>query len=415
MRILLLSDRIPPENKGGAEKVAWAAARGLRDRGHEVSVIAATPDAPFEAIRDGIPTYHLHVAYPTRFNAYLSLYNPQVNGPLKRLYQQIQPEVIGAYNIHRDLTYHSLTLASAMEIPVVITLQDVMAFSYSKLTHFIDPARCEPKSYRLPPFYNLKTMRLRYNPLRNWTIQRVLRDSTQLRIAGSESLRQALAANDLPDFRVLYASIISSDFEVAPSVVDSLRTRLDLQGKQVILFAGRLSRDKGSHELLKALGRVIKTHPNVRLLTLTRATLAEQGLETPQYQHLRPYITIGGWLQGEELAAAYQLAEVVTVPSICLDVFPTINLEAMAAGKPVIATCYGGSSEAVIDGQTGYIVNPFDTETFAARLTHLLTNPQRAQAMGQAGRERLLRDFTPEQHITQLERFYHEAILRQRG
>src|SRR5688572_17022409 len=111
MRILLLNDRIPPENRGGAGEVVWRLAVALRDKGHDVHVAAATPDKRFTAIRDGIPTYHLHVRYPVRWRAWLSLYNPQTVKPLHELYQQIQPEIINAHNIHADLTYHSLTLA----------------------------------------------------------------------------------------------------------------------------------------------------------------------------------------------------------------------------------------------------------------------------------------------------------------
>ncbi len=73
MRIAILSDRIPPENVGGAGKVAWSLACGLRDAGHDVHVIAATPNAAFEAIREGIPTYHLHSRYPKRLMFWTSM------------------------------------------------------------------------------------------------------------------------------------------------------------------------------------------------------------------------------------------------------------------------------------------------------------------------------------------------------
>ncbi|MBC8170640.1 MAG: glycosyltransferase family 4 protein [Anaerolineae bacterium] len=412
MRILMLSDRIPPENAGGAEKVAWALARGLRDAGHELHVIAATREPSFEAVREGIPTYHLHVQYPSRLAAYFALYNPQVVAPLHQLYHTIKPDVVSAFNIHTDLTYYSLSLAHQLHIPTTITLQDVMAFSYTKLTHFIQPPYPDditPEQYRLPRLYNLKKMRLRYNPLRNLLIQRILRQ-VNVRIAGSEALRQALTANGLSDFRVLHASVVPQDFDTDPATVENLRERLNLAGRKVILFAGRLSHDKGSVQLLATLDRLVKVIPNVTLLTLTRATLEQQGLTAPEYQHLLDHVCVGGWMQGEELAAAYQLADVVVVPSICLDVFPTINLEAMAAGKPIIATCYGGSPEAISDGETGYIVNPFNTERFADRLQQLLTDERLARQMGEAGRQRLLTQFTLTRQVALMEQAYQAAI-----
>lgn len=414
MRILVLSDRIPPENAGGAEKVTWAVARGLKANGHDVHVIAATRGQPFEELREGIATYHLHVQYRERFQAFLALYNPQVRG-LRQLYQRIQPDVVSAFNIHSDLTYYSLWLAHRLGYRTTITLQDVMAFSYTKLTHFIDPKVCgvkSPADYRLPPLHNLKTMRLRYNPLRNLIIRRVINQNVDVRTAGSEALRQALNANGLHDFHVVYGSVIPGDFDASQTIIDALRTRLGLDGKKVILFAGRLSADKGSAQILAALDRVIQQVPNAQLLTLTRASLESQGLTRPEYQHLLNHVTVGGWLQGEELAAAYHLADVAVVPSICLDVFPTINLEAMATATPVIATCYGGSPEAIIDGETGFIVNPFDTKQFAERITHLLSRPQIAQQMGAAGQQRLFTQFTLDNQVAGMEQAYQDAIAK---
>ena len=100
MKILLLSDRIPPEGRGGAEAVVWRLARGLAAAGHNIHVAAATTGAPFEEVRDGIPTYHLHAAYPERFRAWLSLWNPQTAGALRSLLQRLQPDIVNAHNIH---------------------------------------------------------------------------------------------------------------------------------------------------------------------------------------------------------------------------------------------------------------------------------------------------------------------------
>src|SRR5512135_3150060 len=138
MRILILSDRIPPEHAGGAEKIAWALALGLRDAGHDVHVAAATPGDAFTDTRDGIPTYHLHVPeYRPRFWAYLSLYNPSVIGALQNLYARVRPDVVNAHNVHSWLTYYSLVLARRAGIPTVFSSHDVMPFAYNKLTRIV--------------------------------------------------------------------------------------------------------------------------------------------------------------------------------------------------------------------------------------------------------------------------------------
>jgi len=404
MRILLLMDRIPPENRGGAGEVVWRLAVSLRDQGHDVHVAAATPDAPFEEVRAGIPTFHLHSRYAERWRAYLSLYNPQTVSPLAALYDRLKPDVVNVHNIHADLSYASLTLAHRRGIRTVFSSHDVMPFSYVKMRYYIDPTQTDTapsENYRLPPFYNLRTMRLRYNPLRNVIIRYILTHHTDARTAPSHALARAHAMNGLPAFTVVHNGLDPQHMHASPTAIDALRQRLDLDRRRIILFAGRLTADKGTHQLLAAMQQIAAAVPEMLLLVLSSHPIEDQ-VDQPQYAELRErHIRSGGWLAGEALAAAYHLADVVVVPSIIFDTFPTVNLEAMAAAKPVIATCYGGSSEVVQDGITGYIVNPFNTADFAAKLQRLLTDDALARQMGAAGQARLSDAFSLQAYTAQ--------------
>ena len=133
MKILLLNDKIPPEGKGGAEAVVWRLAQGLAKAGHEPHVVATTPEAAFEEIRKGIPTYHLRAGYPERFRAWLSLWNPQTVGAFGKLLRRIQPDVVNAHNIHSFLSYHTLKMARDAGCGVVFSAHDAMTFAYGKL------------------------------------------------------------------------------------------------------------------------------------------------------------------------------------------------------------------------------------------------------------------------------------------
>lgn len=411
MKITLLSDRIPPENVGGAGKAAWNLAVGLQQAGHDVHMIAATEGQPFEEARDGIMTYHLHAHYPGRWQAWLSLYNPQTIRPLRALLQRIRPDVLNGHNIHRDLSYAAFSVAHGLRIPAVFTSPDGMPFAYTKYDRFIDRRRCgvlTPDQYRLPPLFNARQMRLRYNPLRNLTIRRILRDTVQARTCASEAHRQCLEANGLPPFRVVYNGIDPLAFDVFDALIESLRERFDLAGRRVILFAGRLSIAKGSEQLLEALLSVVQAVPETLLLVLSPRPLE---CPHPKYQVLFDrHMRSGGWLSGAELAAAFHVADVITVPSIIMDCAPLTALETMAAHKSLIATCYGGSPEMVSDGETGYIVNPFDTAVFAERLIRLLRDPALCAQMGNAGRQRLEDHFTLTAQTNAMLKVYADAI-----
>jgi glycosyltransferase involved in cell wall biosynthesis len=82
----------------------------------------------------------------------------------------------------------------------------------------------------------------------------------------------------------------------------------------------------------------------------------------------------------------------------------------MAARKPVIATCHGGSPEIVLDGETGYIVNPFDTPQFAGRLIDILSDTALQTRLGEAGYQRFLDEFTMERFAERMSVILGEVV-----
>jgi glycosyltransferase involved in cell wall biosynthesis len=409
MRIVLMSDTIPPETPGGAGIMAWRLAQGLRAAGHDVFVIAATQRRPFAEARDGIATVHLHSRYPVRVRAWLSLYNPQLVGPLARLLDEWKPDVVNAHNIHHHLSYHALTLAHRRGIRTVFSSHDAMPFAYTKLSHFIDPADLAVPSvfdYRLPPGFNRRQNGLRWNPWRNQRIRHVLTAHTDARTAPSAALAQALRQNGLPDFQVVPNGLDPASLLVRDDVVAKLRDELGLAGRRVVLVAGRLTRPKGTDQLLAAMDLVMQEAPDALLLVL--AAQPPPGLDGDwPYAHLkREQIVLAGWRQSAELAAAYHLADVVVSPSVIFESFGLVNLEAMAARKPVVTTCFGGAREVVLDGETGYVVNPFNIGTLAERLLGLLRDEGLRAAMGRAGRTRLEAEYTLDHMVARMLALY---------
>ncbi|MBI5957328.1 MAG: glycosyltransferase family 4 protein, partial [Chloroflexi bacterium] len=235
---------------------------------------------------------------------------------------------------------------------------------------------------------------------------------TDERIAVSAALKQALEANRLPPFEVVHNGIDPATFNVSDVGIEILRRRFRLNGRRVILFGGRLSHQKGDQQLLAALRRIKRSVPDVALLVLSPATdyVHRMIAENPD---LANEIVLGGWLHGAELASAYRLADAVAVPSVCFDSFPTINLEAMAAGTPPVTTCFGGAPEAVIDGETGFVVNPYNTEALADRLTRLLTDEPLRRRLSEAGKNHIRQCFTLTHQVEATLAVYERALAKQ--
>lgn len=412
MNICIVIDRIPPEGHGGAERVAWRTAHALKEKGHEVSIITATKRLlreTEEKVVDGVRVFSIHSAYGERWRSWRSLYNPTTVGAVKKIFEKIHPEIVHAHNVHYDLSYHVLRLAKHSGARVYVTAHDVMFFTYGKLYEFIDPTHpvCKKDwNYRVSAWQKIKRFKWRYNPLRDSIIRRYLR-SADIFFSVSDALRQALLQNGMPESRVLYTGINTNEWTAGESAIAAFRKKFSLEGSNVIFFGGRLNPAKGGGPLLDALEETIQKVPSALLLVASEPdaymkTLLEQARE----RGIEKHIVCTGWLQGDELKAAYHTADVVVVPSVCFDSFPLTVLEAMSCSTPVIATCFGGSSEMVVNGETGYIINPYDTDSFAKVLTDILTDTQKRDTFGKAGYARVQEIFSLERHVMLLEAAY---------
>jgi glycosyltransferase involved in cell wall biosynthesis len=101
-------------------------------------------------------------------------------------------------------------------------------------------------------------------------------------------------------------------------------------------------------------------------------------------------------LPQDQLSAAYGACDVVVTPSVYLDPFILVNIEAMANAKPVIGTCFGGTPEIVQDEKTGFIRNPLKIQKFADSIVRLLENKDLAIEMGKEGKKIVEQKFTTE-------------------
>jgi alpha-maltose-1-phosphate synthase len=197
----------------------------------------------------------------------------------------------------------------------------------------------------------------------------------------------------------------------APDARDESLIRLRVHpARPYVLFVGRITRQKGLRHLLAAAPRL---DPAARLVLCASAPdsdadLAEVhvGVEAARRRG-RDILWIDQAIPVPDLIQLFSHAAVFVCPSI-YEPMGIVNLEAMACGAPVVATATGGIAEVVVDGETGLLVpieqepegdgEPIDPTAFAGdmaeRINHLLRDPERATAMGRAGRRRAVEHFS---------------------
>ena len=169
-----------------------------------------------------------------------------------------------------------------------------------------------------------------------------------------------------------------------------------------LLFVGRLDRQKGVDVLLEAV-RPLGEHVSVRIVG-DPVVSGEPGLAA---SNRMPHVEFLGWQDKLGVAAQLNACDLVVMPSRW-EGFGLVAIEAMRAGKPVIASAIGGLPEIVVDGVTGRLVTPGDAAALAAALSSI--DAETLARMGQAGRVRFLARFTSNRTHDQLMQVYADAL-----
>ena len=158
-----------------------------------------------------------------------------------------------------------------------------------------------------------------------------------------------------------------------------------------MVFVGRLVPEKGVSVLAHAFAQVLSSYPNAMLVIVgdgpDRTSLEALA---QQLQIARRVVFAGAQ---NDVALFYLLADVVAIPSQS-EPFGIVAVEAMAAGRPVVASNVGGLADTVVDGRTGRLVPPGNAPAMAEALAWALQSPEHAHRLGAAGQARAVNEYS---------------------
>lgn len=180
-----------------------------------------------------------------------------------------------------------------------------------------------------------------------------------------------------------------------------------IESDALLLFVGRLRYYKGLEYLLKAMHHIAAI-----LLVIGDGPMAAEWRSLVRNRGLQEQVHFLGEVTDDELPAFYQAADVFVLPaSHRSEAFGVVQLEAMAAGKPVVSTDLGtGTSFVNQDGVTGFVVPPRDAHALARAVNRLLANPGLRRSMGERGRKRVLDDFTVDRMVERVIDVYNSVL-----
>jgi phosphatidylinositol alpha-mannosyltransferase len=345
MKLALVTQSYYPRYGGVTEHVAHTA-RELRARGHEVTVVTGRPVGLSEAPSPHVVRLGTSVVVPFQGALVDLTLGPHLKRELTALWRDRPFDLV---HVHQPLTPTlPLLTGETAQAPVVGTFHAAGAKS--------------------------RLFRLFRRPLARHF------DRLEGLVAVSPAARQ-FAHKHFP-----------GDYRIIPNGVDTSRFHPDVpprpelaDGRLNILFVGRLDPRKGVPVLLDALPLVRKDVPEARVIVVGDSFL-RPWLAREQGGRRRDHVRFVGAVAPSELPSYYASAHLVVSPALRNESFGIVLLEAMASGKPVVASDIPGYRAVIEDGVDGLLAPPGDPASLARALTALLRDPARRLGLSAAGR-----------------------------
>ena len=383
MRIAAISHLASPEAPTGAEKSLVALAEVLAGRGHELGVVAPGP----WCLGSKLEASGIEVVTIRSRSCWLVQWGPQpvVRQVLRYLrYRLPDPGyrrmMVWLDRFWPDVVYvnclpqlKAAAAARALGLPVVWHIREI-----------------------LPPGHR-----------RRWFARRLKRDATRI-VAVSHAVAEWLDDEGLGERVTVVHNGCDVPRDQAASSVMRESFGLPIEGVFVGFFAQLVSH-KGAIDLVQAGSRAMAQVPSLFVVIAgsgpadeierLRAEIAKSPF-SQRFFVLPPQREVWNLLAAVDMAA---------VPSLWPDPLPRTVMEAMAAGRPVVAYRCGGVPEMITEGETGFMVEPGDREGLAERIVRLARDPELRRRLGSAAAARAQAEFSVAAYVDGMEKILNEA------
>ena len=191
--------------------------------------------------------------------------------------------------------------------------------------------------------------------------------------------------------------------------VSAFNHRMHRPDERAVLFVGRASREKGLDFLIEAMALVAKPW---KLILVTGGDRLPRIRRKIEALGIKDSVEIQGVLDYQKTRACHARSDVVAIPSVWIEPFCLVGLEAMANAKPVVAFDAGGIPDWLDHEKTGFLVPVKDVKMLAEKIERLLTDPLLAHRMGQNGYEKVCRQFNRDLYCGRLLDIYETAVRK---
>jgi len=394
-----------PPTIGGEERHVRNLSIELVARGHDVAVATLWREGlPEFECDQGVRIYRIQGSLQ-RVNVLFSEKERQHSPPfpdpetlwaLRRIIMRERPNIVHAHN----WIVHSFTpLKSWNKTKLIVTLHDC-SFICAKKRFIYHGAVCKGPALTkclgcAAEHYGI--VKSVPTVLGNWIGGKVERQTVDMFLPVSQAIAEVsqLAKHNVP-YRVI-PNFIPNDLDKSLDDADPLLAQLPKDN--YLLFVGDVTRDKGVEVLLRAYSEM---RSQVPLVLIGRPGV---GFHVNFPSNV---LVLKSWPHAAVMRA-WSRCTIALMPSIVLDACPTVTMEAMSMGRPVVASRVGGIPDIVVDGQTGILVDAGDCRALQRAIESLVGDPVRRERMGAMAKQRAV-EFQARTVVPRIEQVYQEVL-----
>ena len=394
--------------KGGSEKYYFELGQLLKGHGHEVAYFSMENE---KNIHTGDKEYFVKASDMNSKNitkAFSVIYSKENKKKMEEALDDFKPDIVHLNNFQRQLSASIIDPCIKRDIPIVFTAHDVQAICPAITMMDINKNICE------------LCIKGKY---RNCIKKKCIKESKLKSILGAIEgyyYRNHKIYTDKIDFIITPSSFVRNKFiedGIDENKIVSIHNFIDIDMYNIdtsdegyALYFGRLSREKGVLNLIKAFSK------------LDKGLLYIAG-EGPEKQYLKKIIKdnqlekrvkLLGFLDNKEMKETIRKCKFVVVPSICNENCPYSIIEAQTIGKPVIGSNIGGIPELIENKKSGFIYEPYDINELSNKMKELFNNKAIVDEFCKETKRITTNKYSKENYYNDLEKIYKSVLKRSR-
>ena len=388
--------------KGGSEKYYFDLAKLLKRHGHEVAFFSMKDE---KNIKTDCKEYFVENSDMNSKNVFKALdviYSKKNKKAMEEALDDFKPDIVHLNNFQRQLSASIIKPIKKRHIPIVFTAHDLQAICPAIVMLDSEKNICD------------KCMNGKYI---NCVKKKCVKNSSLKSLLGaiegkyyrwnkiySKKIDKIIAPSEYFKEMFIKDGIDSDRVEVLHNSIDVKNYDVDIDDKGYAFYYGRLSKEKGIYNLLKAM-LSIKDR---------RLFVAGDGPEKGNIEqfinenNMNDRVELLGFLDSKKIKEYVRKARVVIVPSICRENCPYSVLETLAMGRPIIGSNLGGIPELVKDGEYGYVYN--NIEELTEKMKKLLDEKDLSEKMGKNAKNSAIEKFSRDTYYNKILKLYKELI-----